>query len=229
MKRAHNAARRSFLARSALGAALIAGCAVTVPALARAAGAPGKSTDKAGTPESPLDVLTALETRRSVRAYTHEPVSDRDLDTVLAAAQLAPSAANEQPWDFVVIRAPKTLAKVGDINRYASFAAKAPVAILVCLDTEKEDIPGMGILDVAMSAENLLLAAHGIGLGAVFTGIYPMVDRMEGFTKLLDMPENIIPVGLIVLGHPAIPGLRTAEDRVKPANVHWENWAGKRK
>ena len=222
MKRPDNAARRAFLACTALGAA----CAVTAPALALAAGEPEA---KAGTPERPLDVLTALQTRRSVRAYTHEPVSDKDLDTLLAAAQLAPSAANEQPWDFVVIRDPKTLAKVGDINPYASFAAKAPVAILVCLDTEKEDIPGMGILDVAMSAENLLLAAHGIGLGAVFTGIYPMVDRMEGFTKLLDMPENIIPLGLIVLGHPAIPGLRTAEDRVKPENVHWENWAGKRK
>ncbi|MDE5879049.1 MAG: nitroreductase family protein [Desulfovibrio sp.] len=176
-----------------------------------------------------MDVLTALQTRRSVRAYTREPVSDKDIDTVLAAAQLAPSAANEQPWDFVVIRDPKTLAQVGEINHYASYAAKAPVAILVCLDTEKEEIPGMGILDVAMSAENLLLAAHGIGLGGVFTGIFPMVERMEGFRKLLDMPENIIPVGLIVLGHPAIPGLRTAEDRVKPANVHWENWAGKRK
>ena len=220
MKKAPNAPRRAFLARTALAAA----CAVSAPSLALAAEA-----EAVPTPERPLDVLTALKTRRSVRAYTHEPVSDKDLDTVLAAAQLAPSAANEQPWDFVVIRDPKTLAKVGDINHYASYAARAPVAILVCLDTEKEDIPGMGILDVAMSAENLLLAAHGIGLGAVFTGIYPMVDRMEGFTKLLDMPENIIPVGLIVLGHPAIPGLRTAEDRVKPANVHWENWAGKRK
>ena len=220
MKRAPNVPRRAFLARTALAAA----CAVSAPSLALAAEA-----EAVPTPERPLDVLTALKTRRSVRAYTHEPVSDKDLDTVLAAAQLAPSAANEQPWDFVVIRDPKTLAKVGDINHYASYAARAPVAILVCLDTEKEDIPGMGILDVAMSAENLLLAAHGIGLGAVFTGIYPMVDRMEGFTKLLDMPENIIPVGLIVLGHPAIPGLRTAEDRVKPANVHWENWAGKRK
>lgn len=222
MKTAHNAPRRAFLARTALGAA----CAMTVPGLALAA---ADTTDKTATPGNPLDALTALETRRSVRAYTHEPVSDKDLDTVLAAAQLAPSAANEQPWDFVVIRDPKTLAKVGDINPYAAFAAKAPAAILVCLDTEKEDIPGMGILDVAMSAENLLLAAHGIGLGAVFTGVYPMADRMEGFSKLLDMPENIIPVGLVVLGHPAIPGLRTAEDRVKPENVHWENWAGKRK
>lgn len=222
MKKAPNAPRRAFLARTALAAA----CAVSAPGLALAAAEPGA---KAGTPERPLDVLTALKTRRSVRSYTKEPVSDKDLDTILAAAQLAPSAANEQPWDFVVIRDPKTLAKVGEINHYASYAARAPVAILVCLDTEKEDIPGMGILDVAMSAENLLLAAHGIGLGAVFTGIYPMVDRMEGFRKLLDMPENIIPVGLIVLGHPAIPGLRTAEDRVKPENVHWENWAGKRK
>ena len=220
MKKAPNAPRRAFLARTALAAA----CAVSAPSLALAAEA-----EAVPTPERPLDVLTALQTRRSVRSYTKEPVSDKNLDTILAAAQLAPSAANEQPWDFVVIRDPKTLAKVGEINHYASFAAKAPAAILVCLDTEKEDIPGMGILDVAMSAENLLLAAHGIGLGAVFTGIYPMVDRMEGFRKLLDMPENIIPVGLIVLGHPAIPGLRTAEDRVKPENVHWENWAGKRK
>ena len=226
MKRAHNAGRRFFLTRTAPKTALVAGCAVTMPTLALAA---GESAAKAATPGSPLDVLTALRTRRSVRAYTPEPLSDQDLDTVLAAAQLAPSAANEQPWDFVVIRDPKTLAKVGEINPYAAFAARAPAAILVCLDTEKEDIPGMGILDVAMSAENLLLAAHGIGLGAVFTGIYPMVDRMEGFTRLLDMPENIIPVGLIVLGHPAIPGLRTAEDRVKPENVHWENWAGRRK
>lgn len=221
MKRAPTAPRRAFLACTALAAA----CAVTAPSLAFAAA----DAQQAPTVATPLDVLTALQTRRSVRAYTHEPVSDKDLDTVLAAAQLAPSAANEQPWDFVVIRDPKTLAKVGDINPYASYAAKAPVAILVCLNTEKEDIPGMGILDVAMSAENLLLAAHGIGLGGVFTGIYPMTDRMAGFTKLLDMPENIIPVGLIVLGHPAIPGLRTAEDRVKPENVHWENWAGKRK
>lgn len=224
MKRAPNTARRTFLARSALGTALAASCALSAAPLALAA----ETAPKPGTPDSPLDVLTALKTRRSVRAYTHEPVSDKDINTVLAAAQLAPSAANEQPWDFVVIRDPKTLAAVGDINQYAAYAARAPVAILVCLDTEKEDIPGMGILDVAMSAENLLLAAHGIGLGGVFTGIYPMMDRMEGFRKLLDMPENIIPVGLIVLGHPAIPGLRTAEDRVKPANVHWENWAGKR-
>ena len=229
MKRALNTGRRAFLARGALGATLGAACAATLPAVALAAAAPQGEGKAPGRPDAPLDVLTALQTRRSVRAYTREPVSDKDIDTVLAAAQLAPSAANEQPWDFVVIRDPKTLAQVGEINHYASYAAKAPVAILVCLDTEKEEIPGMGILDVAMSAENLLLAAHGIGLGGVFTGIFPMVERMEGFRKLLDMPENIIPVGLIVLGHPAIPGLRTAEDRVKPANVHWENWAGKRK
>lgn len=222
MNQAANA-RRAFLTRTAL----VALSAVALPATAHAAGE--NTAAPAGDAKTPLDVITALQTRRSVRSYTKEPVSDKDLDTILAAAQLAPSAANEQPWDFVVIRDPGTLAKVGDINHYASYAAKAPLAILVCLNTEKEEIPGMGILDVAMSAENLLLAAHGLGLGGVFTGIYPMQDRMEGFRKLLDMPENIIPVGLIVLGHPAIPGLRTADDRVKPANVHWENWAGKRK
>ena len=223
MKTAPRKPRRDFLARTALAAA----CAVSAPGLALAA-ASGETPAKAASPDTPLDALTALRTRRSVRAYTHEPVSDRELDILLSAAQLAPSAANEQPWDFVIIRDPKTLAAVGEINQYAAYAARAPLAILVCLDTEKEEITGMGILDVAMSAENLLLAAHAIGLGAVFTGIYPMKDRMEAFSKLLDMPENIIPVGLIVLGHPAIPGLRTAEDRVKPSNVHWENWAGKR-
>ena len=225
MKHRPNAARRRFLGRAALGAAVSAACAASLPTLALAA---GEAAPKAPTADEPLDALTALQTRRSVRAYTKEPVSDKDLDILLAAAMLAPSAANEQPWDFVVIRDPKTLAAIGGINHYAAFAAKAPLAILVCLNTEKEEITGMGILDVAMSAENLLLAAHAIGLGGVFTGVYPMQDRMEKFSKLFDMPENIVPVGLIVVGHPAIPGLRTAEDRVKPANVHWENWRGKR-
>lgn len=208
--------RRAFLGCAALGAV----CAMTMPALAVTAARPAAAAG------NPLDVLTAINTRRSVRAYGPQPVSDKELDTVLAAAMMAPSAANEQPWDFVVIRDPATLAGVGAINRYASFAAKAPAAILVCLNTEKEKEKGMGILDVAMSAQNLLLAAHGIGLGAVFTGIYPVEERMRGFRKLLGLPESVVPVGLIVLGHPAVPGLRTAEDRINPASVHREKWQG---
>lgn len=211
----HRHPRRTFLGCAALGAA----CALTLPALPLAAA----SAAETGAQKLP-DILTAIRTRRSIRAYTGQPVTQKELDTVLAAAMLAPSAANEQPWDFVVIRDPATLARVGAINPYASYAAKAPAAILVCLNTGKEKEKGMGILDAAMSAENLLLAAHGIGLGAVFTGIYPIEERMRGFRALLGLPESVIPVGLILLGHPVNTEVRTADNRVKAANIHQERW-----
>lgn len=178
----------------------------------------------AGTPEAaPMDVFKAIKTRRSVRAYADKPVTDADLHTILEAAMLAPSAANEQPWEFVVIRDKNILDKIGEINQYASYAKKAPVSILVCLNENKEKIKGMGIIDVSMCAQNLMLAARGLGIGSVFTGIYPEKDRMDKFQKLVGLPADIIPIGLIVLGYPAITGEHTV-DRFNKAAIHDNKW-----
>lgn len=172
----------------------------------------------------PMDIITALETRRSARHFTPESVSDNDIAIILRAAMTAPSAANQQPWDFVVIRNNATLQKIGEINRYAAFAKNAPLAILVCLNQSREKIKGMGIIDVAMSAENMLLAAHGLGLGGVFTGIYPVQERMQAFQTLLGLPDNVMPVGMIIIGHPEDNTLKRADERYKTDQIHMEKW-----
>lgn len=184
---------------------------------------------KADSAEAPaMDVFKAIKTRRSVRAYADRDITDADLKAILDAAMLAPSAANEQPWEFVAIRGKDTLGKIGEINQYASYAKKAPVAILVCLNENKEKIKGMGIIDVSMSAQNLMLAARGLGIGSVFTGIYPEKDRIEKFRKLCGLPDSVTPIGLIVLGYPAIPGEHTV-DRFNKAAIHEEKWGGSAK
>lgn len=173
---------------------------------------------------SSMPLFTAIETRRSIRAYNEDPVSDEDLQKMLQAAMAAPSAANEQPWEFVIVKDKALLQEVGNINHYATYAAKAPVAVLVCLNEEKEKIKGMGIIDVSMSSENLLLAAVALGLGAVFTGIYPFEDRMQKFKELFNLPDKVLPIGLIVLGHPLHPQVKTHPERFNPKAIHYDKW-----
>jgi nitroreductase len=168
------------------------------------------------------DTLTAIQTRRSIRLYTEQPVGEKSIKTLLAAGMAAPSAGNEQPWEFVVIRERETLAQVGGINKYAVFAKSAPAAILTCVNTEREKLPGYGILDVSACTQNILLAAHAIGLGAVWTAVYPEQDRIAGFRKLLSIPESVIPFALVVIGHPRAKAKR--EDRFDAARIHTEKW-----
>lgn len=172
-------------------------------------------------------VISTILTRRSVRAFTEEPVSEEDIDTILECAMAAPSAIDEQPWDFVVIDEKDVLEKVGAINRYAAFAPAAPLAILVCLNKDKEKIPEMSVLDMGMCSENIMLAARALDLGSVFTGIYPMADRIKGFSELVDLPENVVPMGLIVIGHPKRKEERTAPGRFKRENVHRRKWGAR--
>lgn len=167
-------------------------------------------------------VLETIKTRRSIRAFTPEAVSDADVKTLLEAAMQAPTAAGQQPWEFVLIRNKEALKKVGSINKYAFYAQKAPLGILICLNQDKEKIKGMGVLDVAMSAENLMLAATGLGLGSTFTGIYPEEDRIKGFQELCNLPPQIIPIGLIVIGHPQSP--KEAASRFNESAIHQEKW-----
>lgn len=169
------------------------------------------------------NIFNVLRRRHSVRAYTEQPVSEEAIDQILRYAMMAPSAANEQPWEFVVIRERAMLEKIGAINHYASFAAKAPLAILLCLNEQKEKIRGMGILDMGICAENLMLAATGLGIGSVFTGVYPEKDRMDGFARLCKLPDYVKPIGLIVLGYPAITN-HQSPDRYNKAAIHLNTW-----
>jgi nitroreductase len=169
-----------------------------------------------------MDLFEAIFTRRSVRKYVPGPVSESLIEELLRAAMAAPSAGNRQPWHFVVIDDRKLLDEIPKFNKYAEMLKEATLAILICGDERLERGPGYYPLDCSAAAQNLLLAAHGKGLGAVWLGIHPKEDRMVKMRDLVGVPDGIHPFALIAVGHPAEPAPRI--DRFDPVRVHRNRW-----
>ena len=166
--------------------------------------------------------MEAISTRRSVRSFTSKPIAKEIVEELLRAAMSAPSAGNEQPWQFVVIDDRKMLDRIIDVNPNAKMCKEAQAAILVCGDTSKEKYPGFWVQDCSAAAQNILLAAHDKGIGSVWTGVYPIEERVEGFRRLLGLPENVVPFCLVPLGYPAkqVPQV----DRFQRDRVHHNGW-----
>lgn len=169
-----------------------------------------------------MELFEAIHTRRSIRKYTGEPVSKEDEKTIIRAACYAPSAHNYQPWRFVVVREKATLQRIADEHPYAKMLPQAGMCIVVCGDTKVQNRAGFIAEDCAAAIQNMLLAAHGLGLGAVWCGLYPVEERAKCVAGCLGIPDDIIPVGLVVLGHPA--QTREAGERYKEELVHQEQW-----
>ena len=169
-----------------------------------------------------MDALEAIQTRRSIREYEDRDVPKELIRQMLAAAMMAPSARNGQPWQFIVIDDRNLLSQIPQFHPNGAMVAKAPVAILVCGDLALEQSPGYWPIDCAAATENLLLAAHALGLGAVWTGVYPREERMQGFRRLFELPENVIPHTLIPLGYPAEQPV--SRERYQPQRVHHNGW-----
>ena len=169
-----------------------------------------------------MEAMEAILTRRSIRSYSDKPVSARQVESMLRAAMAAPSAGNQQPWEFVVIEDRSMLEAIPTAHPHAQMAADAPLAIVVCGDKEREKHAGFWVQDCAAAVQNLLLAAHACGLGAVWCGIHPSEGRAEGFRELLSIPEHIIPLALLVVGHPNEK--KPAADRFDPGRVHRDRW-----
>jgi nitroreductase len=150
-----------------------------------------------------MEALEAIHTRRSVRQFDDRPIDGAMVDRLLAAAMMAPSARNAQPWHFVVIDDRALLDRIAEINPNAEMARRARLAILVCGDLELELSGGYWVVDCAAATQNLLLAAHALGLGAVWTGVYPRQERMEGIGGLAGLPPHVKAHSLVVLGYPA--------------------------
>jgi len=166
--------------------------------------------------------LKLLLTRRSIRKYTDEPVSDADVENVLRAAMAAPSAGNEQPWHFAVIRDRQTMDHIMGVHPYAAMLAHAPVCIAVLAQLSQEKYKGMWVQDCSAATQNILLAAHALGLGAVWLGVHPVVSREQGIKRILGLPEGVECLSLVALGHPAEHP--APSDRYDPARVHSEHW-----
>ena len=169
-----------------------------------------------------MDVFEALFTRRSIRKYTDAPVSDADVETMLKAAMLAPSAMNERPWAFVVVRDAETRAALSEATPYVKMAAHAPVVIVVCGDLNEEKAKGHWEQDCSAAIENLLVAARGLDIGTVWCAVHPEPERVGNVRRILGIPEHVIPLGLICAGHPAQPFAEAS--RFMPERIHRERW-----
>jgi nitroreductase len=170
------------------------------------------------------EALTAIYTRRSVRSFTGEAVGREALMKILRAGMSAPSAVNIQPWAFVVVTKRETLDQLCDRLPYAKMLDKAGAAIVVCGIPGKDEVYSgkYWVMDCSAATENILLAAHSLGLGAVWTAVYVEEDRMRTVREILHIPARIIPLNVIPIGVPK--GKGAAIDKFKEENIHWENW-----
>ncbi len=213
---------------AAAAAAIVLALRQTAPTPARAAPSAEvlASIDLGPAPQRPIpDVLTAIHERRSVRHYTTAPVLPAQLDTLVRAGMAAPSAGNAQPWAFVVVTEQKRLEGLANGLPFGKMLAKAGAAVIVC-GVNAKALPGENapfwVLDCAAAAENILLAAHGLGLGAVWVGVYPLEERLAAVRAVCALPADVHPLCVIALGQPA--GVEPPKDKYKADNVHWETW-----
>jgi nitroreductase len=160
--------------------------------------------------------------RRSIRRFTSQEVGEDLVKKVLAAGMAAPSAGNEQPWQFIVIKNKETLKKVGECSPYARAVGDAPLGIIVCGDLSLEKHHGFWVQDCSAAVQNMLLEAVSLGLGSVWLGVYPEEDRVLFLQEYFKLPKNIVPLAILPLGF-ASQELAPA-DRYNEARVHFERW-----
>jgi nitroreductase len=169
-----------------------------------------------------MEIIDALLSRRSIRKYAPGEVDHNDLAQILRAGMAAPSAGNEQPWHFIVIRNRDTLRALSEAHPYAEMVATASLAILLCAEMEGVKHRDYWPQDCAAATQNILLAAHGLGLGSVWVGIYPREARVAEIRRVVPLPDHVVPFSLLPLGIPNERKLRI--DRFSELRIHEEHW-----
>lgn len=163
-----------------------------------------------------------IMTRSSVRSYTDRAISKDTIEKILRAGMASPTATDKRPWAFMVIEEGEKKQELADSLPYAKMADQAPLLIVVCGDMEKS-LEGEGrdfwIQDCSAVTENVLLAAHALGLGAVWTGVHPAADRERTIRNVLQLPDNLIPLSMVCIGYPAAPA--TPKDKWDPSVVKY--------
>lgn len=173
------------------------------------------------TSSDPLDFIFG---RRSVRVYSPGEIDDTAVTRLLEAAMAAPSAMTKDPWRFIVVRDKQTLNQLAAMLPGGKMLVTATLAIVVCGDIEIAFEKHIGFLvqDCSAAIQNLLLAAHALGLGACWVGVYPLEDAVRRLRQMLSAPSSITPVAVISLGHPGeqLP----PRTRYNPDHVHFDKW-----
>lgn len=169
-----------------------------------------------------MELYDGLITRRSIRKYTSGPVSREILEELVKAGMYAPSAVNCQPWHYIVIDDNALFEKIMEIHPYAKMLKDAQAAILVCGDENLQHGDGYWAVDCSAATQNILLAAHAKGLGAVWLGLHPREERKRNIKELFQLPGHIQPFSLISIGWPAEE--KNIPERYKTDRIHYNKW-----
>jgi nitroreductase len=169
-----------------------------------------------------MEILNGILTRRSIRKYTDEVITQEKAEAIIRYGMYAPSARNKQPWHFILLNDREIVLKIQDFHPYSKMLEHAQWGIVVCGDDQMAHTPEYYPVDCAAATANILLAAHGMGYGAVWLGIYPRPERMLAMKDLLDLPPNIHAFSVVSLG---CPDRRMPQpERFHPERIHLNKW-----
>lgn len=169
-----------------------------------------------------METIEAILTRRSIRKYKSKEITRDQVNEIVKAAMYAPSAFNNQPWEFIAVDKREVIDEIFKIIPHAEMLKQAAAAILVCGNKDLEGNIDLIVLDCSAATQNALLAVHDLGLGAVWISAFPVEEAMSGLKKLFNFPDNIIPVAVLSIGYP--DETVTTEDRFKPEKIHYNSW-----
>ena len=178
------------------------------------------------------DTLKTIMNRKSVRKFSDRPISEEDIQTILKAGMSGPTCVNSRCWSFIVVRDRETILQMADANvKYADPLRKAVLGILVCGDISRIEFLASArefwVIDGAIAAQNMILAAESLGIGSCWLGTWPVEERVANQTALFGLPEHIVPHSVIAFGYPADdvpPGPRPDRPEWEEDRVHWEKW-----
>ncbi|MGB4592458.1 MAG: nitroreductase family protein [Coriobacteriia bacterium] len=170
-----------------------------------------------------MDAMEAILGRRSIRRYTADAVSDADIETILRTGMAGPTAGNQQSWRFVVTTDATTRGEMAECTPYGAMLREAPLAITVCGDLRDLQHPQMWQQDCGAAVENMLVAIHALGLGAVWLGFWPKEERVVPLKKALVLPDGVEPLAVLAIGHPLES--KPPADRFDPEKVRYGRWS----
>ena len=169
-----------------------------------------------------MDALENIMTRRSVRHFLDKPIPDDAVETILRAGMAGPSCVNARDWSFLVTQDPEILNRMADANgRPADPLKRAALGILVLGDLDRafRPAPDYWVIDGAIAAQNMILAAHALGIGSVWLGTWPQMERVDRQREVFGLPETVIPHSVIAFGYPDTEAERNPPPSSKPDDL----------
>ena len=169
-----------------------------------------------------MEAFKVIFSRRSIRRYKDESISNETIVNIIKAAMQAPSARNLKPWQFIAINKKEIMKDLANIHPNGKMLVEAAFAILVCGDKNIDDTESYLIQNCAAATQNMLLASYDLGIGSVWLGVHPRKERMEGIKQYFNLPQNIIPISLISFGIP--DETKYPEDRYDSTKIRFNQW-----